>query len=240
MRQANSKTRVATTIRKRAPKLRQRTIHRRGGPRAGAGRKPKGEKALVSHLTRPPVMERFPVLVTVKLEKGLPSLRRPHAREQVLAAFRTGGQRHGLRLVHFSIQSNHVHLLVEARDTPSLSRGMQGLSVRMARALNRVWNRAGRVFADRFHARVLKTPREARYAIAYVLNNARKHGVHLDDIDPCSSGAAFDGWREAQFIRLRATGFGSPPVAAPRAWLLTSGWKRHGRVSVWKIPGPSS
>ena len=59
-------------------------------------------------------------------------------------AFWGGGNRFGFRLVHYSVQGNHVHLLVEAKDEKSLSRGMCGLGVRVARGLNRVMRRRGR------------------------------------------------------------------------------------------------
>src|SRR5207247_1292169 len=103
---------------------------------------------------------------------------------------------HGLRIVHFAIQSNHVHLLVEARDARSLSRGMQGLLVRIARNSNRAWKRKGSVFADRYHSRALRTPREVRNALVYVLQNSRKHGCHIAGVDPFTSGRDFDGWKK--------------------------------------------
>ncbi len=223
--------------RKRTVCVRQLTFARRGGARRGAGRKPKGATALVSHAVRPELKARFPVLVTMKLVQGLPSLRGGKARELVFGAFAASAERHGMRLVHFSIQTNHLHLLVEARDTHSLSRGMQGLCVRLARRLNRLWNRAGRVFADRFHSRILRTPREVRYALGYVLNNARKHGLHVGGIDPCSSGAAFDGWRERHGASRPSEFALPPPTRRARSWLLTVGWRRHGLIGTSEVPG---
>lgn len=158
-------------------------------------------------------------------------MRRREERTVLLAAFRAGGDRFGLRLVHYSIQSNHVHAIVEVRDNDALTRGMQGLAVRIAKALNRLWSRRGRVFADRFHSRALQTPRETRYALAYVLNNARKHAVRVEGLDPCSSAAAFDGWLE-----LRTALDARVPVCAARSWLLTIGWRKHGRIRVTEVP----
>lgn len=117
----------------------------------------------------------------------------------------------------------------------SLARGVQGLSVRIARALNRAWGRRGRVFADRYHSRALHTPREVRNALAYVLNNAHKHAARSNGIDPYSSGAMFDGWREP-VLRAR-TSTTALPVVRARSWLLTTGWRRHGLVSVTEVPG---
>ncbi|MBK7643330.1 MAG: transposase [Planctomycetes bacterium] len=129
----------------------------------------------------------------------------------MLAALRCSGSSPSFQTVHYSIQSNHLHLIVEARDRLALSAGMKGLLVRMARALNRVWNRRGSVFADRYHARSLDTPREVRNALVYVLHNSRKHGIHSKGIDPCSSGLWFDGWAERCGRAVEA----APDVRAP-------------------------
>jgi len=149
----------------------------------------------VSHAKRPELREHFPVHVTLRLEKGLPSLRRKEAYRVLKRAFGAGAMRFGFRLVHFSVQSNqHLHILAEAGDGRALSRGMLGLSVRIARALNRLWKRSGSVFADRFHSRLLKTPREVRNALVYVLQNARKHWpAFTRRPDLYSSGPWFDG-----------------------------------------------
>ncbi len=97
------------------------------------------------------------------------------------------------RVVHFSIQSNHLHLIVEATDERALSRGMQGLSIRMARAVHRALGHGGTVFSDRYHAHQLETPRQTRAALLYVLQNWAKHGPG-GDYDPRSSASWFDGW----------------------------------------------
>jgi hypothetical protein len=91
------------------------------------------------------------------------------------------------------VQSNHLHLLVEAESREALSRGVQGLAVRLARAVNRTLVRCGRVFAGRYHRRDLATPREVRHALVYVLVNHRKHGLRPEAIDSCSSGPWFTG-----------------------------------------------
>jgi putative transposase len=130
------------------------------------------------------------------------------------------------RVVQFSVQTNHVHLLVEAEEG-ALGRGMQGLGIRLAKAINRRLGRKGQVWADRYHGRALRTPREVRHGLVYVLLNGRKHGVSGCGIDPCSSGPWFEGWREA--IELRR---GRAPVARPRSWLLRVGWRRGGLIGV--------
>ncbi len=137
----------------KAKRLRQREFGFTdwGGKRRGAGRKPKGEKAGVSHAKRPKLAARFPVHVTVKLAQGLPSLRTPDGNTILRQAFAAGFARFAdFRLVEYSIQRDHVHLIAESSDELALTTGMRGLTVRIARALNRLWGRKGRVFADRW------------------------------------------------------------------------------------------
>jgi hypothetical protein len=135
------------------------------------------------------------------------------------------------RVLQFSVQSDHLHLVVEA-DTPTrLTRGVQGLAVRAAKAVNRVLRRHGAVWAERYHAHALKTPREVRNALVYVLNNFRKHVPGARGLDPCSSAAWFAGWRTAV-----ARMIGRSPVAAPRTWLAAVGWRRRGLIDVAEAP----
>jgi hypothetical protein len=129
-----------------------------------------------------------------------------------------------------------MHLIVEAAGLGALSRGMQGLGVRMARALNRCWGRTGRVLADRYHARALPSPREVRSALAYVLRNARKHRIIAARADPCSSAPWFDGWLGGE------SGAAAAPerpawLLSARTWLLAHGWKRLGLLDIDAWPG---
>jgi REP element-mobilizing transposase RayT len=184
------------------------------------------------HDTRPEHARRHPVHVTLRLERGLPSLRRPRTLDLLLRVFRALRVREDFRLVQFSIQTNHLHLIVEAEDRHALSRGMRGLGVRLARRLNRSWRRRGRVLAERYHARALKTPREVRAALVYVLANARRHGIVYAGPDRFASGTWFDGWRG-----FRATlGLALPPVRAAETWLLRVGWRRLGRIGLREAP----
>ena len=196
-----------------------------GGARKNAGRKRVGPRARVGHKTRAEHELRHPVHVTTRLRAGLPSLRRKTTRTVLEVAFSRGADRFGFRLVHYSIQSNHLHLIAEAADRRALARGMQGLLVRVARALNKHWGRRGSVFADRYHARELRSPREVRAALVYVLHNARHHSVQIVGIDPFSSGPWFDGW-----TRPIASVACASPCVRPRSWLLRHGWMRRGRI----------
>ncbi len=210
-----------------------------GGRRAGAGRKRK-KPASVPHAKRPPLSRHHPVHVTLKLRSSLPPLRRKREYEALLAAFDGGKQRFGFRLTQFSVLNNHLHLIVEAADRRSLTCALAGLVIRLAKALNRLWRRKGRVFRERFHEHVLKTPLEVRRALLYVLRNAFKHGALLParttpvSVDPFSSGRWFDGWSESSsaFVQKGA----DPPVASARTWLQRIGWRRHGLIRPAKLP----
>jgi REP element-mobilizing transposase RayT len=216
-----------------------------GGARKGAGRKRRKEGRRVSHLRRDRLSHRHPVHVTMRVVAGLPSLRHRRVRKPIFRAIAAGAERLGMRLVHFSVQSNHLHLLVEAGDQSALGRGMKGLAVRIARAVNKKLGRKGALFADRYHAHALKSPREVRNALAYVLNNARKHGRKAPArwIDHCSSGLLFDGWCTGKFVSDEGPGDlfvdDRPITAAPRTWLLTIGWRRHGPLRPDELSGSS-
>jgi REP element-mobilizing transposase RayT len=168
-------------------------------------------------------------------------VRRRAVRKAVYRAFAAGCNRFGFRLVHFSLQKNHIHLLCEAEDERSLARGMQGLSIRVSKSINRALGRAGRVQADRYHARALRTPREVRNALGYVLNNAQHHREWRTPFDPCSSASLFlTGWRPGVLFpsdSLDELCEHGPPVVAARTWLLGTGWRRHGLLDPNLVPG---
>lgn len=206
-----------------------------GGARRGAGRPTNKGTAGVSHLERPLLASRFPAHVTIRVREKIPNLRRLDPYRVIQRSFQRGCDRFGFRLVHYSVQTNHLHLLAEAKDAVALTRGMQGLQIRTAKALNRLWDRTGSVFDDRYHARILKTPREVRHALGYVLRNAKKHGhVFHGGPDPFSSGRWFDGWLDWPGELPTS----HSPVVAPHTWLLRKGWRRFGRIRLSESPRP--
>lgn len=211
----------------------QLELFRHGGRRAGAGRKLQAERPQCSHKSRSKLATRFPVLVTIRLRAGLPSLRSDPAWRVLLQAIQRASMGTEFRVVHASAQTNHVHLIVEARDSDSLASGMCGLLVRVARGWNRIWRRHGTVFADRYHSRPLRTPREVRSALVYVLHNTKKHCAHAIGVDPFSSGPWFDGWREVSAHRDTPI---DSPFPSPSTWLLRHGWLRHGLIGVTEAP----
>jgi REP element-mobilizing transposase RayT len=190
-----------------------------------------------------------PLHITLRVLPHVPNLRAQHAFRAVKHAIRLanskGRHRHTFRITHYSVQSNHLHLIAEANDERKLSRGMQGLAVRIARRFNIAVGRRGTVFESRYHARPLLTPRQVRTALAYVLLNERRHlaanlGRTLPAwyFDPCSSAREFDGWRPYH-------GLSPPPhgprdvTATPQTQLLRSLWRRHGLIKPDEVPGLS-
>jgi REP-associated tyrosine transposase len=198
----------------RKPKQLEFKIKTWGGKRRRAGRKTKEKRKRVSHRARARVSSGCGVHVTLRVREGVWSLRGPRAFAVLSRCFERAKDRLGFRLIHFSVQGNHLHLLVEARDNQSLARGVQGLAVRIAKGINKLMRRRGPVFADHYHSRVLRTPTEAARARGYVLNNFAHHvarwGEPVDAAvpDPLSSAVA------------------GALVVRPRTWLMSVGWLR--------------
>ncbi|HEY1960274.1 MAG TPA: transposase [Polyangiaceae bacterium] len=155
-------------------------------------------------------------------------------RAAIRGASRSPAVGEAFRVIEFSVQNDHVHLIVEAHDKDTLSRGLRGLAIRLARAVNRALGVRGAVWADRYHARDLATPRAVRNAIVYVLMNAKKHGVRMPTgVDRFSSAPWFTGFKA------RIAEDEERPVRAPRTWLAAIGWKRWGRLRLDERPrGP--
>lgn len=240
-----ARSRRRTPIQLTLDQARRPTGH--GGWRPGAGR-PKG-RATCSHQARPRFPASAPSHVTLKVAAGLPSFRRAAIVRVVRDVIAAGGHRGDFRVVHYNVLGDHLHLLVEAAGATALARGMQGLTIRLARNVNALLGRRGRVFAQRYHARALRSPREVRNALRYVLLNGRHHAADRGQIlaagwvDPNSSALWFDGWKAA--IRtdapwLRALAKAGRPTADPHTWLLSVGWRRGGGpIDIDDIPGPA-
>ncbi len=222
----------------------------RHGKRLG---RPPGERRAPAHKTRPEIEARFPIHVVIRVVGEVAKLRTPKAYRAIRRAmFTLGNRRADFRIVHVSLQNNHVHLIVEADDRVALARGMQGFQISAAKYLNRELSRGrlerrrGQVFADRYFAVQIKTVTGVRNALNYVLNNWRKHGrdqhevgLYEGRIDPYSTGALFTGWKErAQPAIVLPADYDPLPVSAARSWLVTDGYKRAKQaISVYGMPG---
>ena len=226
---------------------------KRGGRRAGAGRPrtrplPEGwrpGRRFVPHLRRTAIDRHKPAHVTLRLCRIARTLRNGKLYQAIHGALHAAAEREGFRIIHYSVQGDHLHLIVEADSSRALARGMQGLGVRLARAVNRRLERKGPVLADRYHARVLANPTAVKHALLYVLNNARHHAAQRGAtyprgwLDPYSSAADFGGWRRA--VRLDPDATYLPRCTAPPAsWLLRGGWKRVGLLDPDGTPGPTA
>jgi len=236
-------------------KTRDQVEGRWGGARPGAGRKPRKGKARqrgwgksghdTDHRMRPEHAQRFPVHVTLRVKQDVKRLRRGYVLRKLRRALVVVAKREQVfRVVHMSIQGNHLHLLVEAANKRELARGMQAFAISAARAINRAQQRTGKVFAYRYHSVEIKNRRQTRHALAYVLNNWRRHAEDKHSgrralraaVDPYSSGVLFDGWVggamrvPADFVPLE--------VKRARTWMLREGWQLFGLIRPREVPGP--
>ena len=202
-----------------------------GGRRVGAGRKrAAGVRPSVPHRRRPPHAPAHPLHLTLRVVSSVPSLRGLDVFPAVHAAL-SRAQREGFRITTFSVQDDHLHLIVEASDRAVLVSGARGLQVRLARTINRMTGHRGRVMGDRYHIHVLRTPREVRFALVYVLHNFRKHQPGASTVvDPCSSAGSFDGYDCATYAEP------NDATKPPRTWLLRVGWRRHGLLRPTERP----
>ncbi len=282
-----------------------RTKKRRRTPGVKLGRPPKGARAGAPHKPRPELTKHQPVHVVLRVVKAIGSMRKRHMykalREATIAvarrelAYKETGV---FRIVHISIQRDHIHLLVEADHKLALSRGMQSFQISAAKHLNRAvsvrriepalraalqtakqtpaakqtlrggdsalvraWRRSdeyrsvmgnrrrGTVFPDRFHQEIITSPKQARRALAYVLNNWRKHREDAHDfartwrVDPYSTGIFFDGWKEREGALVYMTyrdEYQPLVVYLPKTWLLSEGWRRHGLIPFDFVPGTAA
>jgi len=173
----------------------------------------------------------------MRASRRLPSLRRQLVFLRIRRALGETA-RSWFRVVHFSVQQDHIHLIIEANDRLTLSRGMAGLSIRLARAINHVCGRTGKVWSDRYHSRALGSPREVRNGLVYVLLNFRKHLLGAKGIDPMSSGFWFDGWKvpSSQDEPPNWNASDRVPVQPPLTWLAQTGWKKRGLLALTEHP----
>jgi REP element-mobilizing transposase RayT len=216
---------------------------RRGGKRNGAGRPCSRARPSERHKRRKAFRASEPLHVITRVVRRVGSLRRRDLYAAIRDATITVAKYENARIVHLSIQRTHVHLIVEATHKTALAAAMQSFLISAARMINRALEQRGTVFADRYHAKVLQTPRQVRNCVAYVLNNWRHHDEDRDCtwlVDPFSSAVSFGGWKE---LEGRAFGFRPPPTYAPlvvwlpKTWLLSTGWRKHGRIGAFEVPG---
>lgn len=191
------------------PRQQELPLKQWGGARRGAGRKRTSPRRNVPHRRRRG-FQRGALHVTLRLRPEVWNLRSHRCFRALRRSFAAGCRRFGFRLVHFSVQGNHIHMIVEAPDAAALARAMKGLEVRMARALNAAMRRRGAVFADRYHSVVLDSPRRASNAVRYVLENWHIHAAREGRAAPCG----IDPYCSTAFSH------GIPALVAEAAWWM--------------------
>ena len=208
----------------------------RGGKRAGSGRKKDHARNLIAHDRRPEFSSNHPVHVTLRVRPEVWNLRSRRSFKYLARSLSSVAGSGDVRVVQYSVQGNHLHLVVEASDRRALSRRMQGFAIRTAKGLNRMMGRRGGVFADRYHARVLRTPLEVHRVLKYVLCNASKHfGANGATLDAFSSAPFFHGFSRS----VRSVEAVGPAPSAPHTWLLRAGFRRHGLIDPYAPLSPA-
>jgi putative transposase len=205
-----------------------------GGKRKKAGRP--NRSGTVNHMARPEVDFRKPLQITHKLQPGLATLRRKH----ILKAFQRCAARakhFEMHVIHFSLISNHIHMLVEARDKKALEQGMRSLASRMGKLVAFCSNKKGPVFKGRYHLSVIKNPTQMKRSLYYVLLNQAKHSKMLEHMDPFSSAKYFPDWRRLmgklwnpvfEWEEVNISSCDEAGLSPPRSWLMRDGWNRAG------------
>jgi REP element-mobilizing transposase RayT len=174
----------------------------------------------------------------MRVRPGVPSLRSIRFVRELRRSLAEACERGGFRVVHYTLMTDHAHWIVEATDKRALACGIKSIAARLARAVNRVFDRTGPVLDGRYDSVALRTPRQVRNALRYVLLNARKHARRPSQsrrLDPASSGRWFDGWREPVALHDRIGV--AREVAPARCWLLRVGWRRRGLIGRLEISG---
>ena len=233
---------------RKTPKNRQRVMSfGPGGRRPGAGRPIERRKnKIVLHRSRPEFRKNTPCHITIRVRRDIANLRARKRSQVIRRSLTRACKKPGFRIVDWSILGNHLHLIVEADGRKELGKGMQGFGISVAKSLNALARRKGAVFTERYHLTLLRTPSQVRQARAYVIANYRKHCAERREKLPRgfidgenSSWAWFDGWKDlpaSMHKKAKKERAGPPLAASPQGWLLKTGWKRRGLVSIHETP----
>lgn len=205
-----------------------------GGKRRGAGRP--NRSGTPNHMARQKVDFKKPLHVTLKLKEGIHITLRT---SDMLVAFQQSAEKarkHQLHVIHFSLESNHLHLIVECANNKALADGMKSLAGSFGRAIRKCCGGRGAVFKGRFHLQVFKSPTQMKNGLAYVLLNQSKHEKLIPYNDRYSSAEYFGEWkkllgREIGPLLPHKPKFRKLPayLSTPQSWLAREGW-RLGRV----------
>ncbi len=218
------------------------------------GRPPLARRKLIVRCKRPRFARTTVHHVSLRTVDTLPNLRCRGGREVLERALR-GARDHsrvsGFSVLHYALEGNHLHLIIEAEDQTALSRGMQGLSIRLARGWNKAFGRRGRVFVDRYHARPVTSPTQMRNTLRYVLLNHVSHSIRDWRANPGQLRQRLrffepDRWSSGRWVHPAKPGVwiidgtppsGGAPVSPPGTWLARRGrWPKARRTDPAEPP----
>lgn len=80
-----------------------------------------------------------------------------------------------LKIIHYTLEYNHIHLLVEAASNRVLHSGMQAFGISLAKGINRFKRLKGTVYKHRYHYRQISSPRDLKNVLHYIFHNGIKH-----------------------------------------------------------------
>lgn len=151
----------------------------------GAGRPAIHDRG-IRHIARDEIKKPIPLHLTIKIEKTKAGLKNK-AMLKLLHHCIKKSRMKGLRIVHYTLEFDHVHLLVEATNKETTSKGMQSFGIAFSKGINKLKCLKGRVFKTRYHFRKLNSPREIKNVLNYILGNSIKHGQSPSIITPYNS-----------------------------------------------------
>ena len=146
-----------------------------GGRRPGAGRP--NLSGQVNHMKRPSMNLKNPLHITLRLKEKLPSIRNRSLFKEFKKSVK-GSKRYGLYVIHFSVQSNHIHLFCECKSNKAVALGMRALAGRFS---------AGRGSLGPIHRHAAQAEADVRRGVVSPLQGERhseSHGQHLSAIRP--------------------------------------------------------
>jgi REP element-mobilizing transposase RayT len=151
----------------------------------GAGRKAIHDKG-IRHIEREVIKKDTVLHLTLKIEKNKANLKN----KSILKALQQSIKKArllGLKVIQYTLEYDHVHLLVESSDKISLGKGMQSLGISFSKKINKIKKQNGKVFKTRYHFRKLSTPREIKNVLNYILGNGVKHKESSSIVSPFNS-----------------------------------------------------
>ncbi|MEI8348179.1 MAG: transposase [Pseudomonadota bacterium] len=197
---------------------------------AGRPRISRSDKTPVPHRLREEIPKKKPVHVVWHLNPHVP----PCRRKNILLIFKKAvlkGRLMGLKVIHFSLMNNHLHLLIETENKKALAKALQSFAISFTKRLKNFNGlKKTPIFKERYFCHILKSLREVKHAIHYILMNGKKAGLSRYDIDPYSSAINLRSLCPKLFPELdfnlprvyfsKITDFWQGALSPPSFWIL--------------------